>query len=458
MGPVFGIKGGAAGGGMSQILPMENINLHFTGDIHAVASATNLLAAMTDNSVFQGNPLNIDQRQILWRRTVDMNDRALRNIIVGLGGVLNGIPREEGFDITAASEVMAILCLAEDLHDLKERLSRILVAYDKTGNPVYAKDLKAEGSMAVLLKDALKPNLVQTLEGTPALVHGGPFANIAHGCNSAVATKMALKLADYVITEAGFGADLGAEKFFNIKCRAGNLKPSAVVIVATIRALKLHGGVPKEQLEKPNLDAVKRGAENLDKHIENISVFGVPSVVALNAFPSDAEKEREWLVKYLSEKGVDVAISEIWEKGGEGGIEMAKAVISAAKKKSDFKLLYDENEEVAKKIEKIVKTIYSADGVKFTKEPKKMLARLNALGLDKLPVCMAKTQYSFSDNPKLLGRPKNFHIQVSRLKPCAGAGFIVAYTGDIMTMPGLSKVPAAEAITVDDDGNIFGLF
>lgn len=459
LGPCMGIKGGAAGGGYSQVVPMEDINLHFTGDFHAITSAHMLLAAMLDNHIQQGNALNIDPRRIVWKRVVDMNDRELRNIVVGLGGKAHGVPRQDGFDITVASEVMAILCLATGLHDLKERLSKIIVAYDYSGNPITAGMLKAQGAMAALLKDAVKPNLVQTLENVPAIIHGGPFANIAHGCNSVMATKTALKLADYTITEAGFGADLGAEKFFDIKCRYAGLKPDAVVLVATVRALKMHGGVPKTDLATPDVEAVKRGIVNLEKHIENIKQYGLPLVVAINAFAQDTPEELEAIRSHCAAHGVNVALSEVFAKGGEGGIELAKEVVALATSgKADFKLLYGEELSLKEKIETIAKKIYGAVGVNYTKEANNALKDFEKMGYGHLPVCMAKTQYSFSDDPVLLGRPEGFEITIKNCRIAAGAGFVVVLTGDIMTMPGLPKVPAAEKIDVSDDGVISGLF
>ena len=459
LGPVFGIKGGAAGGGYAQVVPMEDINLHFTGDFHAITSAHMLLAAMLDNHIQQGNALNIDPRRIVWKRVVDMNDRELRNIVVGLGGKAHGVPRQDGFDITVASEVMAILCLATGLHDLKERLSKIIVAYDYSGSPITAGMLKAQGAMAALLKDAVKPNLVQTLENVPAIIHGGPFANIAHGCNSVMATKTALKLADYTITEAGFGADLGAEKFFDIKCRYAGLKPDAVVLVATVRALKMHGGVPKTDLATPDVEAVKRGIVNLEKHIENIKQYGLPLVVAINAFAQDTPEELEAIRSHCAAHGVNVALSEVFAKGGEGGIELAKEVVALATSgKADFKLLYGEELSLKEKIETIAKKIYGAVGVNYTKEANNALKDFEKMGYGHLPVCMAKTQYSFSDDPALLGRPEGFEITIKNCRIAAGAGFVVVLTGDIMTMPGLPKVPAAEKIDVSDDGVISGLF
>ena len=459
LGPCMGIKGGAAGGGYSQVVPMEDINLHFTGDFHAITSAHMLLSAMLDNHIQQGNVLNIDPRRIVWKRVVDMNDRELRNIVVGLGGKAHGVPRQDGFDITVASEVMAILCLASNLHDLKERLSKIIVAYDYSGKPVTAGQIKAHGAMAALLKDAIKPNLVQTLENVPAIIHGGPFANIAHGCNSVMATRTAMRVADYTITEAGFGADLGAEKFFDIKCRYAGLKPDAAVIVATVRALKMHGGVPKTELITPNVEAVKKGLVNLEKHIENVKKFGVPVVVAINIFAQDTEEELEAVRVHCAKHGVNVALSDVFARGGEGGVELAKEVIALADSgKSDFKPLYELDMPLKAKIETIAKEIYGADGVNYTKEADKALKEFEDLGYGKLPVCMAKTQYSFSDDPALLGRPSGFKITIRNCRISAGAGFIVVLTGDVMTMPGLPKVPAAEKIDVSDDGVISGLF
>ncbi len=459
LGPVFGIKGGAAGGGYAQVVPMEDINLHFTGDFHAIGAANNLLAAMLDNHIHQGNALGIDPRRITWKRCVDMNDRQLRFVVDGLGGKVNGVPREDGYDITVASEIMAILCLAGSISDLKERLSKIVVGYTYTDQPVTAGQLNAAGAMTALLKDALKPNLVQTLEGTPALVHGGPFANIAHGCNSVLATKMALKLGDYAITEAGFGADLGAEKFLDIKCRYANLKPSAVVLVATIRALKMHGGVPKTELNAENLDALEKGMPNLLRHLSNITdVYKLPCVVAVNKFPTDTDAEVELVIEKCREMGVNVVLSDVWAKGGDGGVEMAKEVVRLCEADNDFTFSYDSNDTIENKIEAIVKKIYRGDGVSFTPVAKKQIADLTKLGYDKLPVCMAKTQYSFSDDMSKTGAPENFTVTVRNVKISAGAGFIVALTGDIMTMPGLPKSPAAEKIDVDENGVISGLF
>lgn len=459
LGPCMGIKGGAAGGGYSQVVPMEDINLHFTGDFHAITSAHMLLSAMLDNHIQQGNTLNIDPRRIVWKRVVDMNDRELRNIVVGLGGKAHGVPRQDGFDITVASEVMAILCLATDLHDLKERLSKIIVAYDYSGKPVTAGQLKAHGAMAALLKDAVKPNMVQTLENVPAIIHGGPFANIAHGCNSVMATKTAMKLADYTITEAGFGADLGAEKFFDIKCRYAGLKPDAVVLVATVRALKMHGGVPKTELAVPNMEAVKKGIVNLEKHIENVKKFGVPLVVAINIFAQDTPEELEAVREHCAKHGVNVALSDVFARGGEGGIDLAKEVIALAESgAADFHPLYASELSLKEKIETIAKEIYGADGVNYSKDADKALKEFEEMGYGSLPVCMAKTQYSFSDDPALLGRPSGFKITIKNCRIAAGAGFVVVLTGDIMTMPGLPKVPAAEKIDVSDEGVISGLF
>ena len=459
LGPCMGIKGGAAGGGYSQVVPMEDINLHFTGDFHAITSAHMLLAAMLDNHIQQGNALNIDPRRIAWKRVVDMNDRELRNIVVGLGGKAHGVPRQDGFDITVASEVMAILCLASSLHDLKERLAKIIVAYDYNGNPVTAGQIKAQGAMAALLKDAVKPNLVQTLENVPAIIHGGPFANIAHGCNSVMATQTGMKLADYTITEAGFGADLGAEKFFDIKCRYAGLKPDATVIVATVRALKMHGGVPKTDLKTPNVEAVKKGLVNLEKHIENVKKFGVPCVVAINIFAQDTAEELEAVREHCAKHGVNVALSDVFAKGGEGGIDLAKEVIALADSgESKFAPIYPLDMSLKGKIETIAKEIYGVDGVNYTKEADKALKEFEELGYGNLPICMAKTQYSFSDDPALLGRPSGFKITIRNCRIAAGAGFIVVLTGDVMTMPGLPKVPAAEKIDVTDDGVISGLF
>lgn len=459
LGPVFGIKGGAAGGGHAQVVPMEDINLHFTGDFHAIGAANNLLAAMLDNHIQQGNALGIDPKQITWKRAVDMNDRQLRHIVDGLGGKMQGVPREDGFDITVASEVMAILCLAGDIMDLKKRLASIIVAYTYDGKPVTAHDLKAEGAMAALLKDALKPNLVQTLEGTPAFIHGGPFANIAHGCNSVTATRMALKLADYVVTEAGFAADLGAEKFLDIKCRMTGLKPSAVVMVATVRALKYHGGVAKADLNNENLDALKKGLPNLLQHVSNIKdVFGLPCVVAINAFPTDTKAELDMVEEECKKLGVNVALSEVWAKGGEGGMALAEEVVRLCQLPNEFRQSYSLDLSIEEKLQTICKRIYHADGVVLTDNAKKQAKQLEELGFGNYPICMAKTQYSFSDDAALIGAPKGFTVTVRNLKVSAGAGFIVALTGDIMTMPGLPKVPAAEKIDVDENGVISGLF
>jgi len=459
LGPVFGVKGGAAGGGYAQVLPMEDINLHFTGDMHAITAANNLLCAMIDNHIQQGNPLNIDERRVVFRRCMDMNDRVLRNIVVGLGGKANGFVREDGFMITVASEVMAILCLSKDFDDLKERLSNILVAYTISGEPVRAKDIGAHGAMAVLLKDAINPNLVQTLEGTPVLMHGGPFANIAHGCNSVTATKLAMKLGDYAITEAGFGADLGAEKFLDIKCRMAGLKPSAVVIVATIRALKMHGGMAKTELNEENTEALLRGIPNLLRHVSNIkNVYKLPSVVAINKFPTDTEREVQVIIDECKKLGVNVVLSDVWAKGGEGGIELAKEVVRLCEEENNFTFCYEDDLSIKEKIEAIVKKIYGGSGVIFEKNAAKQLQTLTDLGFSNMPVCMAKTQYSFSDDMTKLGAPENFTVTIRNIKVSAGAGFIVALTGEIMTMPGLPKVPAAEKIDVDADGKITGLF
>ena len=459
LGPCFGIKGGAAGGGYSQVVPMEDLNLHFTGDFHAITSANNLLAALLDNHIQQGNELGIDPRQIVWKRCLDMNDRVLRNVVVGLGSKMDGMVREDHFVITVASEIMAILCLAVDMNDLKRRLGRIIVAYTFDGKPVTADDLQATGSMAALLKDALKPNLIQTLEHTPAFVHGGPFANIAHGCNSVRATCTALKLADYVITEAGFGADLGAEKFFDIKCRKAGLKPDAVVLVATIRALKYNGGVPKDELSAPNLEALKKGIVNLEKHIENLQKFGVPVVVTLNSFITDTEEETAFIEKFCKDRDCEFALAEVWEKGGEGGVALANKVLETfGTKKSSFKPLYEDDLSLKEKIEKVAKEIYGADGVTYAPAAERELKRITDLGMDKFPVCMAKTQYSLSDDAKKLGRPTGFKINVREVYVSAGAGFVVAINGAIMTMPGLPKKPAAYQIDVNDDGVITGLF
>lgn len=459
LGPVFGIKGGAAGGGYSQVVPMEDINLHFTGDMHAITAANNLLCAMLDNHIQQGNELNIDVRRILFKRCLDMNDRALRNCVIGMGGKVNGIPREDHFQITVASEIMAILCLAADLSDLKKRLGNILVAYTYDNKPVFARDLKAVGAMTALLKDAINPNLVQTLENNPAIIHGGPFANIAHGCNSVRATKLALKLADYTITEAGFGSDLGAEKFFDIKCRFAGLKPDCVVLVATIRALKYNGGVPKAELTKENTDALKKGIVNLGVHIENMRLYGVPVVVAINHFYTDTDEEIAIVREYCEQKGAKVAFSDGFLRGGEGAVELANAVVETIEnEKSDFKPLYDEKLPIKEKIETIAKNIYRADGVVYTDAAEKAIKEIENLGLDRVPVCVAKTQYSLSDDPAKLGKPENFRITVSDVRLSSGAGFVVVYTGNIMTMPGLPKVPAANNIDVDENGVITGLF
>ena len=459
LGPVFGVKGGAAGGGYAQVVPMEDINLHFTGDFHAIGAANNLLAAMLDNHIHQGNKLGIDPRRVTWRRAVDMNDRQLRNIVIGLGGKANGSPREDGFDITVASEIMAVMCLASDITDLKERLARIIVGYTYGGEPVTAGQINAQGAMAALLKDALKPNLVQTLEGNPVFIHCGPFANIAHGCNSNTATRMALKLGDYVVTEAGFAADLGAEKFLDIKCRIGDLHPSAVVIVASVRALKYHGGVAKADLGNENLEALEKGLPNLLQHVENITqVFGLPAVVAINAFPTDTKAELDMVEAKCKELGVNVALSEVWAKGGEGGVALAEEVVRLCEQPNDFRFSYDLDLSIREKIEAIATKIYRADGVDFVGAAPKQLKQLEEIGCGNLPVCMAKTQYSFTDDQKVLGAPRGFRISVRNLKVSAGAGFIVALTGDIMTLPGLPKVPAAEKIDVDENGVISGLF
>ena len=459
LGPVFGIKGGAAGGGYAQVIPMEDINLHFTGDFHAIGAANNLLAAMIDNHIHQGNELNIDPRKITWKRAVDMNDRQLRNIVDGLGGKKNGVPREDGFDITVASEIMAVLCLATSIPDLKARLGRMIIGYTRDDKPVTAADLKAQGAMTALLKDALKPNLVQSLEGTPAFIHGGPFANIAHGCNSVMATKMAMNLGDYAITEAGFGADLGAEKFFDIKCRAAGLHPSAVVVVATVRALKHHGGVAVKDLNEENLDALKKGLPNLLQHVANIKdVYHLPCVVAINAFPTDTKAELDLVEAECKKLGVNAVLSEVWAKGGEGGIALAEEVVKLCEEPNDFSYAYDTNDSIEDKLDAIAKKIYHADGVDLTADARQQMEQLEALGFSNLPICMAKTQYSFSDDASLLGAPKGFRITVRNIKVSSGAGFIVALTGDIMTMPGLPKVPAAENIDVDETGKITGLF
>ena len=458
LGPCFGLKGGAAGGGYAQVVPMEDINLHFTGDFHAITTAHNLLAAVLDNHIQQGNELDIDVRRVVWKRVLDLNDRALRQVVIGLGGKAHGVPRETGFDITVASEMMAILCLSKDLEDMKKRLGRIVVAYTRAGRAVRADELNVTGALTLLFKDAIKPNLVQTLEGTPALIHGGPFANIAHGCNSIMATKFALKLADYVVTEAGFGADLGAEKFLDIKCRFAGIHPDAVVIVATVRALKMHGGMPKSELTKVDMEALERGLANLTKHIENIRKYGLPAVVAINAFPTDTPEELAFVEKECKAMGARVALSEVWAKGGAGGLELAEQVEAAMEQPSDFHYIYDEKAMVPDKITAIAKEIYGADGVDFTETAQKQLAEIEELGFDKIPVCMAKTQYSLSDDATKLGRPTGFRITVRELRVSAGAGFIVALTGSILTMPGLPKHPAAEQMDIDSDGRITGLF
>ena len=459
LGPVFGMKGGAAGGGYAQIVPMEDINLHFTGDMHAIGAANNLLAAMIDNHIHQGNLLGIDPRRIPWKRCVDMNDRQLRNVVDGLGGKAHGVPREDGFEITVASEIMAILCLANDIEDLRNRISDIIIGYTYDNRPIKAKEINAHGAVAALLKDAVKPNLVQTLEKTPAFVHGGPFANIAHGCNSVIATKTALKLADYVITEAGFAADLGAEKFFDIKCRQAELKPDAVVVVATVRALKNHGGVAKEQLNGENIDALKKGMPNLIQHIENIqNVYKLPCVVAINAFPTDTKAELETVRRECDKIGVNVELSNVWAEGGKGGKKLAKEVVRLCKEAGDFSFAYEEDDRIKSKVEAVAKRVYRADGVSFTDVAAREIEQLEKMGYGKLPICIAKTQYSFSDNPELKGAPRDFEITVKKVKLSAGAGFVVVYTGDIMTMPGLPKKPAAESIDVDKKGKIIGLF
>lgn len=458
LGPCFGMKGGAAGGGYAQVVPMEDINLHFTGDFHAITTAHNLLAALIDNHIFQGNALDLDVNRIVWKRVLDINDRALRHVVTGLGGRVHGVPRESGFDITVASEMMAILCLAEDLADMKRRLGRILIGYTRGGRPVHAEELGATGALTLLFKDAVKPNLVQTIEGTPALIHGGPFANIAHGCSSVAATKAALSCADYVVTEAGFGADLGAEKFFDIKCRLAGLAPDAVVIVATVRALKMNGGAAKSDLGTENLDALRRGAANLEKHIENIGKFGVPAVVAVNVFPTDTEAELALLEELCARLGAPAVRSEVWAKGGEGGLALADAVDAALRQPAHFHPIYDAAKPIVEKIETIAREIYGADGVDFTDAAKKQLAEMDALGMTETPVCMAKTQYSFSDNPALLGRPSGFRITVRELRASCGAGFVVALTGNVLTMPGLPKVPAAMGMDITADGVITGLF
>ena len=458
LGPCFGLKGGAAGGGYAQVVPMEDINLHFTGDFHAITTAHNLLAAVIDNHIQQGNALDIDVRRVAWKRVLDLNDRALRNVVIGLGGKAHGVPRETGFDITVASEMMAILCLARDLEDMKKRLGEIVVAYSRDGRAIRAEELNVTGALTLLFKDAIKPNLVQTLEGTPALIHGGPFANIAHGCNSVMATKFALKFADIAITEAGFGADLGAEKFLDIKCRFAGIHPDAVVIVATVRALKMHGGVPKTELGKVDMAALAKGLANLTKHIENVHKFGLPAVVAINAFPTDTKEELDFVEEKCNALGASVALSQVWAKGGEGGVELAEKVLEAMKQPADFHYMYEVEQSIPEKIEAIAKAIYGADGVDFTAPAKKQLAEIEALGLDKMPICMAKTQYSLSDDATKLGRPEGFRITVKELRISAGAGFIVALTGNILTMPGLPKKPAAENMDIDVNGKITGLF
>lgn len=459
LGPSFGVKGGAAGGGYAQVVPMADINLHFTGDFHAITSANNLISAMLDNHIHQGNEQGIDVRRVVWKRCVDLNDRALRNVIVGLGGKPNGYPREDGFDITVASEIMAILCLSTSLENFKERASRVIIAYRRDGSPVYVKDINAQGAVTLLMKDAIMPNLVQTLENTPALIHGGPFANIAHGCNSIMATKLGMKLADYTVTEAGFGADLGAEKFLDIKCRFGELKPSAAVIVATIRALKHHGGAKKEDYDKEDLQALEKGFTNLEKHIENIKKFGLPPVVAINRFPSDTENEIKFMEEKLAKMGIECALTEVFTKGGDGALELAEKVVKVCDEdKADFKPLYDVNLSIKEKLEIIAKEVYGADGVEFTVPATKNIKNLEKLGLDKMPICVAKTQYSLSDNPDLLARPEGFHIVVREVKVSNGAGFLIALTGSIMTMPGLPKVPAADKIDILPSGEIVGLF
>ena len=458
LGPCFGLKGGAAGGGYAQVVPMEDINLHFTGDFHAITTAHNLLAAVIDNHIQQGNALDIDVRRVAWKRVLDLNDRALRNVVIGLGGKAHGVPRETGFDITVASEMMAILCLASDLEDMKKRLGEIVVAYSRDGRAIRAEELNVTGALTLLFKDAIKPNLVQTLEGTPALIHGGPFANIAHGCNSVMATKFALKFADIAITEAGFGADLGAEKFLDIKCRFAGIHPDAVVIVATVRALKMHGGVPKTELGKVDMAALEKGLANLTKHIENVHKFGLPAVVAINAFPTDTKEELDFVEEKCNALGASVALSQVWAKGGEGGVELAEKVLEAMKQPADFHYMYEVEQSIPEKIEAIAKAIYGADGVDFTAPAKKQLAEIEALGLDNMPICMAKTQYSLSDDATKLGRPEGFRITVKELRISAGAGFIVALTGNILTMPGLPKKPAAENMDIDVNGKITGLF
>ena len=458
LGPCFGLKGGAAGGGYAQVVPMEDINLHFTGDFHAITTAHNLLAAVIDNHIQQGNALDIDVRRVAWKRVLDLNDRALRHVVIGMGGKAHGVPRETGFDITVASEMMAILCLSSDLEDMKKRLGQIVVAYTRDGRAVRADELNVTGALTLLFKDAIKPNLVQTLEGTPALIHGGPFANIAHGCNSVMATKFALKFADVVVTEAGFGADLGAEKFLDIKCRFAGIHPDAVVIVATVRALKMHGGLPKTELGKVDMAALEKGLANLTKHIENVQKFGLPAVVAINAFPTDTKEELDFVEEKCVAMGASVALSEVWAKGGEGGLELADKVMEAMEKPSNFRFMYEVEQSIPEKIGAVAREIYGADGVDFTGPAKKQLAEIEALGLDKMPVCMAKTQYALSDDPTKLGRPEGFRITVKELRISAGAGFIVALTGDILTMPGLPKKPAAENMDIDVQGRITGLF
>ena len=458
LGPCFGMKGGAAGGGYAQVVPMEDINLHFTGDFHAITTAHNLLAAAIDNHIQQGNALDIDVRRITWKRVLDLNDRALRHVVVGLGGKAHGVPRETGFDITVASEMMAILCLASGLTDMKERLGRIVIGYSRSGRAIRADEIGITGALTLLFKDAIKPNIVQTLEGTPVFIHGGPFANIAHGCNSVMATKFALKFADFVVTEAGFGADLGAEKFLDIKCRLAKLCPDAVVIVATVRALKMHGGLKKTALDKVDMAALEKGMENLEKHIENVQKFGLPAVVAVNAFPTDTKEELDFVEKRCGELGAEVALSEVWAEGGKGGFALAEKVENAIERENDFHVLYDEKARIPEKIDTIVREVYGGKGVIFTAAAKKQLAEIEELGLDKMPICMAKTQYSLSDNPELLGRPTNFTVTVRELRVNAGAGFIVALTGNILTMPGLPKHPAAENMNITEDGKITGLF
>ena len=458
LGPCFGMKGGAAGGGYAQVMPMEDINLHFTGDFHAITTAHNLLAAAIDNHIQQGNALDIDVRRITWKRVLDLNDRALRHVVVGLGGKAHGVPRETGFDITVASEMMAILCLASGLTDMKERLGRIVIGYSRSGRAIRADEIGITGALTLLFKDAIKPNIVQTLEGTPVFIHGGPFANIAHGCNSVMATKFALKFADFVVTEAGFGADLGAEKFLDIKCRLAKLRPDAVVIVATVRALKMHGGLKKTALDKVDMAALEKGMENLEKHIENIQKFGLPAVVAVNAFPTDTKEELDLVEKKCRELGAEVALSEVWAEGGKGGFALAEKVENAIERENNFHVLYDEKARIPEKIDTIVREVYGGKGVIFTAAAKKQLAEIEELGLDKMPICMAKTQYSLSDNPELLGRPTNFTVTVRELRVNAGAGFIVALTGNILTMPGLPKHPAAENMNITEDGKITGLF